>query len=256
MKEPVIIGDATLWLGDCREILPTLGKVDAVVTSPPYNLGNAVKGSFYDGKAKGATISYLSHNDDMSPEEYRRWQHNLFNIWFAMLTDDGVIAYNHKPRVEGGVYDDRKNLIPLPVRQEIIWDRCCMVNFSGSFFAPRTERIYLVAKTGWKPNKEFVGWGDIWPIPPETNTPHPAPFPLALADRIIRGCTPADAIILDPFMGSGTTGVACAKLGRRFIGIEIEPKYFDIACRRIEQAYAQPDMFVAPQPKATQEPLL
>ena len=61
---------------------------------------------------------------------------------------------------------------------------------------------------------------------------------------------------LDPFMGSGTTGVACAKLGRKFIGIEIEPKYFDIACRRIEQAYAQPDMFIEPAPKAVQEAML
>ena len=62
--------------------------------------------------------------------------------------------------------------------------------------------------------------------------------------------------ILDPFMGSGTTGVACAKLGRKFIGIELEPKYFDIACKRIEDAYAQGDMFISPPPKAVQEAML
>ena len=59
--------------------------------------------------------------------------------------------------------------------------------------------------------------------------------------------------ILDPFMGSGTTGVACAKLGRKFIGIELEKKYFDIACQRIEEAYQQPDMFIEPPAKAKQE---
>jgi len=239
-----VIGDCTLYLGDCLEIMPTLGKVDAVVTSPPYNLGNAVKGSFYDGKSKGATISYNTYSDDMGPLEYEAWQHRLFDAWFDIITDGGVIAYNHKPRIEGGIYDDRKNLIPYPVRQEIIWDRCCMVNFSGGFFAPQTERIYLVCKDGWRPNREFVGWGDIWRIPPETTNPHPAPFPLKLADRLLRGCTKPGAVVLDPFMGSGTTLVACAKLGRKGIGIELDEGYFDIACKRVADAYRQPDFFV------------
>ena len=75
----------TLYLGDCREILPTLGKVDAVVTSPPYNLKNANKGSFYDGKSKGSTISYLSYSDDMSDCDYQAWQHKLFVQWFGFL---------------------------------------------------------------------------------------------------------------------------------------------------------------------------
>ncbi len=68
--------------------------------------------------------------------------------------------------------------------------------------------------------------------------------------------TDPDTTILDPFMGSGTTGVACARLGRKFIGIEIEPKYFDIACRRIEEAYKQSDMFIEPPARAKQEALL
>ena len=70
------------------------------------------------------------------------------------------------------------------------------------------------------------------------------------------GFLPDAETILDPFMGSGTTGVACAKLGRKFIGIEIEPKYFDIACKRIEEAYAQGDMFIEPPKPAKQESLL
>lgn len=237
------IGDAVLYLGDCLKILPTLDKVDAVVTSPPYNLGNAKKGNFYGGKGKGETISYLSYSDDLDDDVYIKWQHSLFYLWIKLIGDDGVIAYNHKPNIINGEYQDKRKLIPFPIRQEIVWDRCCMVNFSGGFFAPQSERIFLVAGKDWKPNRESVGWGDIWRVAPEMNTPHPAPFPTALANKIINGCTKQNNTILDPFMGSGTTGVACVNLGRKFIGIEIEEKYFDISCERIAAAYAQGRLF-------------
>ena len=85
---------------------------------------------------------------------------------------------------------------------------------------------------------------------------HETQKPVALMEHYIRNSTNPGQIVIDPFMGSGTTGVACVKLGRKFIGIELEPRYFDIACRRIEQACAQPDMFIAPAPKATQETML
>ena len=85
---------------------------------------------------------------------------------------------------------------------------------------------------------------------------HPCPKPARFMQRLIQRCSIESHTILDPFMGSGTTGVACAKLGRKFIGIEIELKYFDIACRRIEEAYKQPDMFIAQPEKPKQEPLL
>ena len=88
----------------------------------------------------------------------------------------------------------------------------------------------------------------------ETNTPHPAPFPVALPAKALEATNCEN--ILDPFMGSGTTGVACAKLGRKFIGIEIDEGYFDIACKRIEDAYKQPDMFVAPPQKPVQADML
>ena len=92
---------------------------------------------------------------------------------------------------------------------------------------------------------EKAGGGERW---------HIAQKPVPLLKEIVR-IIPEDQTVLDPFMGSGTTGVACAKLGRKFIGIEIEPKYFDIACKRIEEAYAQPDMFIEPPAKAEQEAL-
>lgn len=83
--------------------------------------------------------------------------------------------------------------------------------------------------------------------------PHPTQKPLRVIKWCIEHLPAYDGYILDCYMGSGTTGVACAKMGRKFIGIEREPKYFDIACKRIEQAYREPDLFIAPPTKATQE---
>jgi modification methylase len=223
---------------DALEALPLLpeGCVNLVVTSPPYNIGNAVKGSFYGGKGKGLKIEYLSHNDAMLGDDYRLWQRELLIACYRTLKNNGAIFYNHKPRIVKGVFDDRTNLIPLPIRQQIIWDRCGMVNFSGSFFASSTERIFIIAKPPWRPVKECVGWGEVWKIPPEINTPHPAPFPLSLALRLVTGGSNLNDIILDPFMGSGTTGVAAAQLGRRFLGFEINQEYCDIANKRIQAA--------------------
>lgn len=227
--------DATIYHGDCLHILPELS-ADLVFTSPPYNLGECAKGSFYGGKAKGGEISYSAYRDKMEGKDYVDWQRNVLSAIFEILSDQGVIAYNHKPRIINGVYDDRKNLIPFPIRQEIIWDRGGMVNFNGSFFASSIEKIFLVAKDSWKPNKSCIGWGEIWRISPERNTKHPAPFPLKLANMIIRSCLSwQDGIVLDPFMGSGTVLVAAKQLGIKAIGIEIDEQYCEMAAKRLEK---------------------
>tara|TARA_Y100000310_G_scaffold140340_1_gene139734 strand:+ start:2852 stop:3574 length:723 start_codon:yes stop_codon:yes gene_type:complete len=228
-------GAVTIYHADCRDILPLLEPVDLVLTSPPYNLGNAVKGSFYGGKGKGAKIEYLSHDDNMEASTYRIWQRQAVADLYAHLRDPGVLIYIHKPRVVDGQLDDRKNLISVPIRQEIIWDRCGMVNFSGGFFAPSTERLFLIATPSWKPNKEYLGLGEVWRFPPDTDTPHPAPFPLNLARQAIAACSPSMSIVLDPFMGSGTTLRAAKDLGRKAIGIEIEERYCEIAAKRMAQ---------------------
>lgn len=231
-----------LILGDCLDVMRGMAdsSVDMCLTSPPYNLGNSQKGSFYQGQSKGDRITYNSHSDDMPDENYVTWQHAVILEMYRLLKPGGAIFYNHKPRIVDGVFDDRKRLIPLPIRQEIVWDRCCMVNFSGSFYAPSTERIYIIAKSGWKPQREFLGFGEVWRVAPETNTEHPAPFPLKLAKRAIVSGSSEGAIILDPFAGSGTTGVAALQTNRHFVGIELDSEYVTIAQRRIEQAAAQP----------------
>lgn len=219
-----------LYRGKCEEVLPSLQdeSVNLIVTSPPYNLGEVKKGGYYGGKGKGLDISYDKHIDKMVSNEYRDWQHQILNECWRILKPNGAIFYNHKPRIIDGIFDDRRDLIPLPIRQEIIWDRCGMINFCGSFFAPNTERVFIIAKPDWKPNKETLGWGEVWKIPPEINTEHPAPFPLELAKRCIISGSKEGDVVLDPFSGSGTTLRGAKLLGRKGIGIELSENYCEL----------------------------
>lgn len=271
------IGDCWLIQGDCREVLPLLPKVDAVITSPPYNLGNTSGGGFpktrmghYSprdgirkrgglgkwakaGRPGGLADGYGTFRDNMPHVEYVAWQHEILRQCWELLSKTGAIFYNHKPRVlDGKVVTPLEYNPGLPVRQIIIWARAGGVNFSPAFYLPTHEWVVILAKEDFRlRSKGASGVGDVWYIPQEGNTPHPAPFPVELPARILE--TTTTQTVLDPFCGSGTTGVACVKLGRRFIGIECEPKYFDIACKRIRDAYAQPDMFIQPPtPKSEQ----
>ena len=235
-----------LYHGDCLEIMPHLEPVDLVFTSPPYNLGEPKKGSMF-GKQEGKLLQYESHNDSMEYGEYVKWQHAVLQGCYSILTNSGAIFYNHKPRIQDGVYQDRRNLIPFPLRQEIIWDRASGFNFSGSFFVPSTEKIFIVAKNGWKPNKEHVKFGEIWRIPVSPGrherADHPAPFPKALAQRVIMSASKKNMVVLDPFFGSGTVALAAEELSRRWTGIEIEEKYCEIAAKRIENERKQLKLF-------------
>lgn len=272
-----VIGACELYLGDCQEVLPTLGKkVDLIFTSPPYNLGNTTGGGFpreklghYSpeagirarggqgkwkraGAAGGLADGYGAHSDDMPHREYVAWQREVLRCCWAQLADGGAIFYNHKPRIfDGECFSPFEYNPGLPVRQVIIWGRAGGVNFSPTFYMPMHEWIVVFAKRGFRlRSKEASGLGDTWYVPQEANTPHPAPFPIALPQRAIE--TTAAEIVCDPFMGWGSTGVAAVKCGRRFVGIEIEQKWFDLACTRIEAATKQPDMFIEP-PKPVEQ---
>ena len=269
-----IIGECRLILGDCREVLPALGPVDLVFTSPPYNLGNTAVGSggmpgkklgHYrpedgmskrggHGKWSGGALAngYGIHDDAMPHDAYVAWQKEVLSLCWSLLTDTGAIFYNHKPRVMNGVLLTPLSYNPgLPVRQIVVWARAGGVNFSPVAYMPTHEWVLILAKEGFRlKSKAASGVGDVWYIPQGADLEHPAPFPLALPSRAIE-TTPA-ATVLDPFMGSGTTGVASVQLGRSFTGIELEPRYFDIACRRIEEAYRQPRLFAEPEPKPVQ----
>ncbi len=176
-------------------------------------------------------------------------------VW-ERLNETGAIFYNHKPRVLNGNLVTPFDYLPdLPIRQVVIWARAGGINFSPSFYVPTHEWVVILAKKAFRlRDKAASGIGDVWYIPQESNASHPAPFPLKLPLNVLETTTAQH--ILDPFFGCGTTAIACIKKGREFTGIELSPKYFEVACERIRKAYAEPDMFVeAVKPSHKQESL-
>ncbi len=208
----------TLYLGDCREILPTLEGVDAVVTDPPYGIGFAAQ-----------------------PTKWQRRAGQKAEAWDDLTVDglSALIALGEKQVVWGGNYYS----LPLS-RGWLSWYKPDAPPSMGSVELAWTnldQNPRQISCSIGATNAERVG--------------HPTQKPLAVMRFTLQQIGPASTI-LDPFMGSGTTGVAAVKLGRQFTGIEIDPKYFDICCRRISEALKQPDMFIAPPKPAKQEALL
>ncbi|HNX26568.1 MAG TPA: DNA methyltransferase [Phycisphaerae bacterium] len=227
--------------GDCVEIMKKLpdNSIDLVVTSPPYNLknstGNGMKSCTTSGKWAGAALQngYTHHDDCMPHKQYVSWQRNCLSEMFRLIKDDGAIFYNHKWRVQKGLLQDRQDIVGgFPVRQIIIWRRKGGINFNPGYFLPTYEVIYLIAKPKFKLIPKANAYGDVWEFTQEMNNQHPAPFPVALIDRIVSS-TDAN-IILDPFMGSGTTAVVAMGLNRKYIGIELSPEYCKMAETRIK----------------------
>ena len=226
--------------GDCLEVMKALpdNSVDVVVTSPPYNIKNSTGNGLKNGSGgkwpQAALLNgYNGHSDDMPHAEYVAWQRKCLEAMMRVLSLDGAIFYNHKWRVQNGLLQDRSDIVAgFPVRQIIIWKRAGGINFNAGYFLPTYEVIYLIAKPEFKLAPKANAQGDVWEIPRARNNTHPAPFPIELAQRCIAATN--EGVVLDPFMGSGTTGVACVQTGRHFIGIEKDPIYFKIATRRIE----------------------
>ena len=214
------IGDAKLYLGDCREILPTLGKVDAVVTDPPYGIAHLWKGGAGHGWGKARDEGVTRNEWDTKP------------LGGELLSQ--ILAAADQQIIWGGNYFD------LPEsRCWYVWNK------------PERGFTLAEAELAWTNRDSVIRVFDGNRSEPGREHPTQKPVPL------MQWCVEkTKGLVLDPFMGSGTTGVACANLGRKFIGIEIEPKYFDIACRRIEQAYKQPRLFKDEPPKPKQLSIL
>lgn len=257
-----VIGDCTLYQGDCLDVMRTLGGAvsEIAFTSPPYNLGEGMedKGGLRVGHVGSKWGSdklrrgYNTHADNMPYDEYMAWQRDALGLMWVCVT--GSIYFNHKPRVVKGVLRTPLEFIHLPVRQIVIWDRASGFNCMAGAYMPVHEWIVICAKEGWAlRHKSASAVGDIWRVSPVPDKEHPASFPIDLP-RIALETSGAKSC-LDPFMGSGTTLVACAKMGRKGIGIELDPQYFDIACRRVEEAYRQPDMFIERSKPSIQEAL-
>ena len=207
MIEKVQIKDATLYCGDCAEVLPLIS-ADAVVTDPPYGIGIA-SNPVRQAHAK-------KDWDEATPTE-------------AIL--GGVMKLTKYHVIWGGNY-----FVLPPSQCFLIWDKKQPEDFSLAM----CEMAWTSLR---KPAKMFRL--SVTSYAKE----HPTQKPVPLMQWCISHLPEQCRTICDPFMGSGTTGVACAKLGRKFIGVEKDREYFDIACRRLEEAYAQPDMFVVRAPK-------
>ena len=230
------IGDAHLILGDCREVLPTLGRVDVVVTDPPYGIGESA------GKAKTRTSGLSSAL--RGAEAYRRDYGD--DDWDDQTADEAVSKALEIARwaiVFGGNYYD---LPPTPCW--LIWDK---LNGDTDFADCEMAWTNL---PGAVRRIRFL-WNGCMRANGEKRGDHPTQKPIGVMKWAIQQLPDAAQTILDPFMGSGTTGVAALQLGKRFIGIEREEKYFDIACRRIEEAWKQPRLFDEPKQKPVQETL-
>ena len=220
-----IIGDCRLILGDCREILPTLWGIGAVVTDIPYEIAQESGGlrdlSYGEWDGEGASDDALSG--------------------LSLLKDVPSVLAFCEYRQLGKIYD----LFPGRSTRTVAWVKSNPTVMNGQhLFLPALE----IGFYGKLPGAWFGGSCErsVWTGPAPQYREHPTQKPDGLMGWAVRCTVPPNKICGDPFMGSGTTGVACVKMGRAFIGIEREPSYFDIACRRIEEAYKQPRLFAEP----------
>jgi len=231
--------------GDVLEVMRQIpdGSVDLVITSPPYNIKNSTGNGLKDGRGgkwanAGLQKGYSHHDDHMPHDEYVQWQRDCLTEMLRLIPDTGAIFYNHKWRVQAGLLQDRQDIVSgFPVRQIIIWRRKGGLNFNPGYFLPTYEVIYLIAKPKFKLAPKANAYGDIWEFTQEMNNDHPAAFPVDLIDRIVSST--AAKIILDPFMGSGTTAISAINFKRDYIGIDISPEYCKMAEKRIEKHKAQ-----------------
>lgn len=214
MSRVEVIGDATLILGDCRDVLPTLGAFDAVVTDPPYGIG-------------------IASNPVRQAHEKKGWDASAPDA----SVFDLIRAASTEQIIWGGNYFD------LPPSQcFLIWDKKQPQDFSLAMCEMAWASRKLPAKI-WR--QSVLSY----------EKHHPTQKPIQLMEWCL-DLMPEAVSVLDPFMGSGTTGIACISMGRRFTGIEVDPDYFEVACRRLAEAYKQPRLFTEPEPRPIQEALL
>lgn len=225
--------------GDCLEEMAKMpdGCVDVIITSPPYNLKERPK-SFGRMDRKGArwsksqlmTDGYDGFDDAMPYNDYKAWQRKVLDECLRILSPIGVMFYNHKPRIfKGELRLPTAWAEGLPLRQIIIWDRCGGMNANLSFYQPTHEWIMMFVGPKFGISRRCSTMGDVWRIPPEINSPHPAPFPLELPMKALCSLGDQYRTVSDPFAGRGTVGIAANRTGRDFIGIEQSAAYCDIA---------------------------
>jgi len=268
-----VIGDCTLYLGDCLEVMPALRNVDMVCTSPPYdNLRTygadfggvdcfAVIAGIADRLEQGGVCMWNvadgTENGSETGSSFRQALHAMecgLRLHDTMIYIKDNVNFPESVRYFSGheymfIFSKGSPKAFNPIKDRP--NKWAGTAMHGTDRQPDGSLKQLSGK-----GKEIKPFGmrfNWWRLKNNNNpTPHPAPMPYQMAHDQVSSWTNHAETILDPFMGSGTTLVACAKLGRKGIGIELDPDYFDIACRRVEEAYRQPDLFIAPPVAPTQ----
>jgi DNA modification methylase len=210
MAEKVVIGNAELWHGDCREILPTLPECDLILTDPPYGIGAAKMGM---GKWRTSRMEKKGWDSETPPQ------------WLMLL----MLEKATNLIIFGGNYFS----LP-PSRNYLVWDK-------GAGFKGRDFAECEFAWCSWDGNAKVLTRDPLANRDYEHKV-HPTQKPVKVLEWAI-SLAPTNDTICDPFMGAGTTGVAAHNLGRRFVGVERERQYFDAACERITAAQAQERLF-------------
>lgn len=229
MKPTEIIGNCHLYLGDCREILPSLPKVDLVLTDPPYGIGESGKKNDSRGKPFGSRVDAKNTKGTfVAPVDYGDFD------WDQLPASDDLISASVAAAKNSIIFGGNYFSLP-PASKWLVWDKLNSGDFADCELAwtnmPGAVRIFKHMWNGMLRDSERG-----------SQRVHPTQKPVVVMEWCVSQAKDAESVA-DPFMGSGTTGVACANMGKSFYGIEREPKYFEIACRRIEAAYAQGRLF-------------
>lgn len=218
VMDKVVIGDATLYYGDCMEILPTLGKVDAILTDPPYGIDHATHGQIF------VRADPIAGDQSLAAYEWLNSLQLPLVSFFSPYKWPGITW-----------------------RSVLCWHKGEDTGAGGDAATCWKRDIEMI---GVARNGRLQGFRDSALLRFRSRQRYPSGHfcekPVALMEYLVSKL--GEEMIVDPFMGSGTTGVACMNLGRKFIGIEIERQYFDIACERIENAQRQGDLFAPDRP--------
>lgn len=247
-----VIGNQTLILGDCLEVMAGLDPVDHCISDPPYE---AVMQNKWGVLSKSSPSSHVRHEqigfdaiDEIRGDVTRNVVHLTkgWVIFFCMA--EGVRAWRDEIEAAGAKY-----------KRAMVWVKPdAMPQFNG--MGPSVGHEMMVSAWCGGGRSRWNGGGKPGNFIHNKNTPgggvHPTQKPMPLMLELVSLFTSSGETVLDPFMGSGTTLVACERLGRSGIGIERDPKHFSAACKRVEEATRQPDLFIAPTVKPTQEALL
>ncbi len=238
--------DIELLNGDCLKTLKEMpdDSVDIVVTSPPYNqLGSRVPEhltGMFKTAGWGKKIAEKGYFDDRTEDEYQAWIREI--ITECLRVAKGLVWVNHKTRYRDGIAIHPLHFLgDFPMYAEIVWDRGGSMALNCKRFAPSNEYFFAFGKPHYWDDR-FNKLCSVWRIPPHADPGaknHPCPYPEKLIKPIIIASCPEDGIVFDPFTGSGTTAIAATKLNRRFIGTEIDPRFYELAQRRLVEVQAQ-----------------